>query len=476
MTQKKEIIFGAPGCGKTTYLMDVLEKELETYMPQRVAFVSFTKKGANEGLNRAMEKFNLDEKDFHYFRTLHSICFKELHTSTYDMLGRGDYRLFSKAMNMNFVGYYTEDFYHNDDQYLYLYFLKQNNYEMYKQIRDTLDVDIRKLKHVALNYNTYKEQFKKVDFNDLLVHTLKQKLELDIDVAFIDEAQDMTSLQWEVCQQLFKKAKKVYIAGDDDQSLFEWSGSDVNYFLSIEGKRTILKKTWRLKRNILNFSKDISSMIEHRVKKDVEPVSEGGSIHYYNTLGDFEFNDNESYYCLSRNNVYLKRFVSELKKQARVFTVKGKPSVNKDILFAINHYDAYRKDELALKDKVRVEKHVRKDITSNHLKNYRWFEALELKADDSFYYRQLIKNKVDLTDNKITVSTIHGSKGGEADNVVLLLDVTKTVGKHVYEGTDSELRTLYVACTRAKQKLHFIHSNSKYTYYDILRRCGNEAM
>jgi len=471
--QKKEIIFGSPGCGKTSYLMDKLELELDTFMPQRVAFVSFTKKGASEGLIRAMKKFNFDEKEFKYFRTLHSICFKELRTSTYDMLSKSDYKRFSKAMNMNFVGYYSEEFYHNDDQYLYLYFLKQNNYEMYKKIRDSLDIDIRKLKHVALNYNRFKEQFRKVDFNDLLVQTLKKNIVLDIDVAFIDEAQDMTSLQWKVCDMLFSKAKKMYIAGDDDQAIYEWTGADVEHFLNIEGKRTILKKTWRLKKNLLDFSSVIAQMINTRVEKNVEPVEEGGSINYYNTIEDFKFNKNETYYCLSRNNVYLKRYMAELKKQSKVYIHKGKLSVDKDIIFAINNFKAYNSGELVLRDKVRVESLLRKDIPDKDIKRYRWFEALELKADDSFYYRKLIENKVDLSKSNITVSTIHGVKGGEADNVILFMDVTRTVFKQLYDIEDSELRCLYVACTRAKSNLHIIYGESKYSYEGIFKGIQN---
>ena len=60
--------------------------------------------------------------------------------------------------------------------------------------------------------------------------------------------------------------------------------------------------------------------------------------------------------------------------------------------------------------------------------------------------------------------------------MILLMDITKIVGKQVYDGLDSELRTLYVACTRAKNSLHLVHSNSKYTYYDIIRRVKDEVM
>ena len=71
------IIFGAPGCGKTTYLMKILEKELKEHAPDKIAFVSFTKKGTYEGRSRALEKFDYKEGDLPYFRTLHSIAFRE---------------------------------------------------------------------------------------------------------------------------------------------------------------------------------------------------------------------------------------------------------------------------------------------------------------------------------------------------------------------------------------------------------------
>ena len=51
-----DLIFGAPGTGKTTYLIDILEKELKENDPDRIAYVSFTRKGTYEGKNRAMEK------------------------------------------------------------------------------------------------------------------------------------------------------------------------------------------------------------------------------------------------------------------------------------------------------------------------------------------------------------------------------------------------------------------------------------
>ncbi len=470
--QEKKIIFGAPGCGKTTYLLNILEEELKTVAPHRIAFVSFTKKGVQEGTDRAIEKFGYTKKEFIYFKTLHAICFSELKASRYDMLAKKDYRVFSKAMNMNFVGYYTEEFYHNDDQYLFMYFLEHNNPTMYSKMLDAMDIDEIKLKHVKLNYVRYKEKFRRIDFTDLLLNTLKYDIKLDIDVAIIDEAQDLTTLQWETCKSLFSNAQRVYIAGDDDQAIYEWSGADINYFLNVEGERTILNKSWRLSSNLLTYAKSISKAIQLRVDKDFEPYKEGGNIYYYNSLNNFKLNDDESYYCLARNNYFLKAFELELKRQTKLFMYKAISSVSENVIFAINHFEQYKAGTLSDKEAIKVSMLIRKGLVN--IKELRWFEALNLSGEDIFYYRKLVEHKVEITQPKIMINTIHGVKGGEADNVVLLLDITKSVYQQIYKLSDSELRVLYVACTRARNSLHIVHAQSKYSYKNILSEVTNE--
>ena len=63
---------------------------------------------------------------------------------------------------------------------------------------------------------------------------------------------------------------------------------------------------------------------------------------------------------------------------------------------------------------------------------------------------------------RIRISTIHKAKGGEADNVALLLDTTKACVESLDQ--DSEIRTFYVGSTRAKQSLHLIESTNKYGF------------
>jgi replication-associated recombination protein RarA len=62
-------IYGPPGTGKTTFLLNIVEQELETNLtPEDIAFVAYTKKAASEAINRASHKFKLDQKKFSLFQ------------------------------------------------------------------------------------------------------------------------------------------------------------------------------------------------------------------------------------------------------------------------------------------------------------------------------------------------------------------------------------------------------------------------
>ena len=67
-------IFGPPGTGKTTTLLNMVDEALENgTSPHRIAFLAFTRKAANEAKERAAERFGLDpKKDLVHFRTLRS--------------------------------------------------------------------------------------------------------------------------------------------------------------------------------------------------------------------------------------------------------------------------------------------------------------------------------------------------------------------------------------------------------------------
>ena len=60
----------------------------------------------------------------------------------------------------------------------------------------------------------------------------------------------------------------------------------------------------------------------------------------------------------------------------------------------------------------------------------RWFDVFETEPEDSLYIRNMLSQGEKLEEPaRVTLSTIHSAKGGEADNVLLILDNTKTLEK-----------------------------------------------
>ena len=69
----------------------------------------------------------------------------------------------------------------------------------------------------------------------------------------------------------------------------------------------------------------------------------------------------------------------------------------------------------------------------------------------------MLKRGVKLTGHvPIKLSTIHGAKGGEADNVLLLSDLSTRFAKEYDKNSDDINRLFYVGITRAKKALHIV--------------------
>ena len=71
---------------------------------------------------------------------------------------------------------------------------------------------------------------------------------------------------------------------------------------------------------------------------------------------------------------------------------------------------------------------------------------------------------------RIKLSTIHAAKGGEATNVLIILDNTKKIREATennLDKQDEEHRVWYVGVTRAKQNLYIMTAKREDRGYDI---------
>ena len=100
-----------------------------------------------------------------------------------------------------------------------------------------------------------------------------------------------------------------------------------------------------------------------------------------------------------------------------------------------------------------------------------WFEVFETEPEDSLYIRDMLQAGEKLSkEARVKLSTIHAAKGGEADNVLLILDNTKTIREAIEKSQDKEdeeNRVWYVGVTRTKQNLYIMAAKKEDKGYDI---------
>lgn len=455
-----KIIFGPPGTGKTTRLMDILEDELSCHHPSEIAYVSFTREGANQGKNRALTRFTVyKEADFKYFRTLHSMAFQALGLKRTGVMNYKHYKFFSKKMGMRFLGYYTPDLVSGDDKYLFFDELHRNNPKAAADYLPDLNIDV--LKFVRHNFRRFKDTFALLDYTDMINEFNKKNEPIPVKIAFVDEAQDLTTLQWRMVWTAFRHCDRIYIAGDDDQAIYQWSGADVEAFLQVTGDIEILTKSYRLPDAVLEFAKNTAKHISRRVEKDYHGTGVQGSVSFVNGIDEIDIDPNQTYMFLSRNNIFLNAIEAELRKKRVVYARDKIPSITQKDVHTINLYEKVRETRIASNDDMYNMLWALKE--GYNFKNP-WYESFNWPQDKIDYVRDLVQKKVKIRDPKIFVGTIHSVKGAEADNVVVLLDVTRSVMLNIDKHPDTENRVFYVAFTRAKKNLILVNSNSKYSY------------
>lgn len=469
------LILGPPGTGKTKTLGDIFEKELSEYgtQPHRIAYVSFTREGTYVGVQRVMQRFNLSARDLPFCRTWHSLCFKMVGARRESMMDKEHYKRLSRALGMSFVGHYTEDFTHNDDKLIFFNDLRRNNPDAFRRYL-THEVDFQRLNYVARQYINYKRAFGVYDFTDLIEVAIHSGEAIDVDAVLMDEAQDYPTLQWQLAFALFGNAKRWYIAGDDDQAIYTWAGADVKKFMRISSNIMLLDTSWRLPDNILRFAKLIAKRINDRLPKDYHGTGKQGELRRLANLEmvrkELNAHADESWLLLSRNNKFLQEYARILMEEGFVFSIKGVISIKPLFLEWVKIYEDVQKGkEVSKQDKERFDLCVKdeKDVSLP------WWENTKISAQTCAYIRKYLERfpgQYELNLNKdgtcrIRVNTVHTVKGAEAENVIILSDITKRINENLMENPDDEHRVFYVAVTRASKRLFLVTNTLSNFFY-----------
>ena len=435
------IVLGPPGTGKTTKLLNLVEQHLnEGVRPEHIGYLAFTRKAADEAAERAFAKFNYTREDLPYFRTIHSLCFQQLNLKRSDVMTKTHYQELGDMLGLEVdggvdmgegqvFGMRTGD---------KLFFLenmarvKQRDLkEIYNEYNDD-DINWFELERLSRALVSYKEKRKIIDYTDMLMKCLKVATFPKLRILFVDDAQDLSAIQWNIINEVGKETEVVYIAGDDDQAIYRWAGADVNQFIKLEGKSTVLNKSYRVPSSIWDLATKLSLRISSRIKKEFKPTEETGEVRWYMDPEDVDISQG-TWYLLARNGYMLNQLENICIKNGYPFTIVGRRSpLSSEALQAIRFWTRLSKGESIVGSGIkliykymvtRCPRGINPEgyytISDFNLKPGIWHERLnKIDTKRREYYIMLLKRGENLDqDPRIKISTIHGVKGGEADNV-----------------------------------------------------------
>lgn len=487
-------LLGAPGCGKTTRLMEYLEQELESgTKPDRVSFLTFTRAAREEALSRTGKT----EADFPFLRTIHSICYRQLLISQDQLIKPKDLRYFGKTigikLNGNNLDPWVEEFERTyetptrDDLLLQINHCGRHREIHLKQALENAspDIDYKYATWFTKAYRNWKDIEGRLDYTDLLIEYLERGQPLDIDVMFVDESQDLSKLQWEVVNKLGANAQRWYCAGDDDQSIFTWAGADSDAFQDmVADKVEILGQSYRVSKAVHKTALSIVSRIKHRIAKTYSPTNSEGEVVDVGYLSYLDFKDKT--FILFRNNYRGQEIAKYLKLSGTPFIGHGSPLLEVDVRAALLGWvHLVKKGEVEAKLAKRVLKYSNKrlvqDMASGRIK-----QGNMITVDGLFTIRPKIGEwarfmnglpGIDILDTfvrkvgllhtagaNIELMSIHQSKGKESHTVVLDTEISRATWESYLVNPDDEHRVWYVGSTRAKEKLLLLLPDGNLSY------------
>lgn len=309
-TEGPLLILAGAGSGKTNVLVHRIAYLIEecNVLPYHILAITFTNKAANEMRDRIIDMIG-ERGSRIWARTFHSACLQILR-----------FEVEHTDLKENFGIYDT-----SDQLSIVKRILKQRNIDADVLKPSSVLNGISKIKNkffdlneglkrvaeagslpeividVIEEYQATLQDNNAIDFDDILCLVVKlfkthpdilEQYQERFQYIMVDEYQDTNKIQYELIHLLAAKYENICVVGDDDQSIYEWRGADVQNILSFEKdhentKIIKLEENYRSTKKILHLANAVIANNETRKEKALWTQNEEGEpIVYYEADDD----------------------------------------------------------------------------------------------------------------------------------------------------------------------------------------------
>ena len=338
------LLIAGAGSGKTTTILKRIEYLIESniFKVDEILVISFTNKSVDDLKKRCKYQVNI--------KTFHKLAMEilEEYNINYKLVSE-DYLLFltneffitltDTSLTQEIIKYFG---YYNYQDFLKTYTYKEfiklicNLIKLYKANNLTKD-DIKKLFNIDnfiskymyiifCKYNQELKSFNGFDFDDLILEATKViSKKSKYKHIIIDEFQDTSLIRFNLLNKIrVINNATLFCVGDDYQSIYHFSGSDINLFLKFkeyisDAKVMKLKYTYRNSQELINASTSFVMKNNKQLKKELisnkhidKPIK---FIYYINPYKAFKklYKElkNNNLLVLGRNNFDIKKFSKE---------------------------------------------------------------------------------------------------------------------------------------------------------------------
>lgn len=465
---QNELIFGPPGTGKTTQITGRVDEARAK--GRSFTLCSYTRAAAAEILSR------IGDEDGRAARTIHSLAYEHAGISKSQVVDAEKIDMFADEIGYELTGKRASEnllSINVGDLMLSFISLAESRMEpiddLYLAVLPEM-FSYRELEAFYNGYNKWKRKWGYVDFNDMLRLFIEEPIQYETDVLFVDEAQDLSTLQWACVDRI--KRDVIIVAGDDDQAIHIWAGADPQgmerFKVNNGGIRvTVLDQSYRVPRAVQSLAGDVISRVQRRQEKIYRPRDEEGNVTRSTSIEWLidDMMNGESWLLLYRNQSVRYEMEEVLVKYGIPYhsdNVRAKSRTH----FTSQYADAIRGYELARKGLPlsrrqmnalkRVLPYGAKDEDGEPvidvIRENDWRGVLEIPHEHYDYLQEQDLFK----EPDVELCTIHSAKGREADNVVLLTSMGHATWEKMAYEYDDECRVWYVGATRARHNLHIV--------------------